>query len=364
MKSRLSNKKKHILSLILVLFFNTNDSFSQTSIVFVNRENGQPIYGVSLFDCDKKLRAISNEKGAVDVSDLCYPLFAKQYEFKDTEINKQEDTVYLSFKYKDLSDITVKPVKKVDLYNHIINSSSEAVKKNQGVRFGNFFQSLMIVNETKGDTSYIYRSCSLAIETENNKKSKEYSLYYENAIQSYIPFKKCVFDTSATNGMLNVLPSFESNFSFDLMNIKKYKLKFEEDEISYINSELRGLKFHRNDSSSKQEYSVYFDDSILFYWNSDFSLDRPFDGQNMFMNMDHTVRTYSFDSSRYELSGILNKTELTFFTQGSLFRIYMVQGFEEEAGIQFELSNKVQNLKKHFESLPYSDSSPKYYLFE
>lgn len=364
MNSRLSNKKKHILSLILLLLFSTNDSFSQTSIVFVNKENGQLIYGVSLFDCDKKLRAISNEEGAVGVSGLCYPLFAKQYEFMDTEIIKQEDTVYLSFKYKELSDITVKPVKKMDLYNRIINSSSEAAKQNQGIRFGNFFQSLMIVNETKSDTSYIHRSCSLAIETENNKKSKKYSLYYENAIQSYIPFKKYIFDTSAMNGMLNILPSFESNFSFDLTNIEKYKLKFEEDEISYINSDLRGLKFHRNNSSSKQEYSVYFDDSKLYYWSSDFSLDRTFGGQNMFMNIDRTVRTYSFDSSRYELSSILNKTELTFFTQGNLFRIYMVQGFEEYAGIQFELSNEVQILKKHFESLPYSDSSPKYYLFE
>ena len=340
-----------------------NDCLSQSLMAFVSKEKGEPIYGVSLYDCNKRLRAISNEDGVVDVSGLCLPLFVKHYEFEGNEITALSDTIYLSLKYKELSEVTVKPVKKMDLYDRIVNLSSIEVKKNNGLRYGNYFQAIMVVNESKGDTSYIDRSCVLAINTENIKKIKDYAFFCKEAIQSYVPFKNQRFDTASINGLLNILPSFESNFKYDLMDANEYKLKFEENEISYVDGNLLGLKFNRKQNSAEQQITVLFDNSKLYYWNSTSAMERPYEGQNIFLNFDHTVRSYYFDTIMYELNGILNKTEVTFFTKGSLYKIFMVQGFEEDIRNKFETSKEVESLKEYFQSSPYSESAPKYYLF-
>jgi len=363
MSVTLFQPKRRVAAFVVCLLL-MHCSFSQTTITFVSKEDNKPVYGVHLYDCDKQLKAVSNEAGRVEVKDLCYPIFLKHYEFEDMEIAQPIDRIQLAFRFSELSEIEVKPVNKMELYNTIINTSSDEVKKNSGVRHGTYFQALMLVDVSKADTCYVDRSASVAIQTENDKKAKTYSLFCANARQSIQNFEKTVMDTSAIIGFMKILPSFESNFDYDLMQKKKYKLKFEENEIDYTNTTMQGLRFTRETTNAIQSYTTYFDASKLLYWSGSSVIDKPYAGQAAFFNIDEGSRTYSFDAQRYEMNGVLNKTEMTMFYNGALYKVYLVQGFREDDTDWVESSEKVTNLSSYFKSVPYSQETSRFYVFE
>lgn len=362
-RRNLLEQKMHMALLFILMMFGVK-GFSQSTVVCVSQEQGQPIDGVKIYDCKKQLKAISNEKGMFDASGICFPIFAKRYGFEDAKIFEKKDTIALSQQYYELSGVTVKPTNKMDLYDAVVAKSSDEVKKNEGVRYGQYFQAIMILNKTIGDTVYLDRNCLLAIKSENKKKSKEYSFYSEGESQSCSDLTYFLSDTASINGMLNIMPSFESNLKYDLVKTKMYALKFDENEISYVDSSRSGLKFERTEESSEKVFTAYFEDEKLVYWSSDFKLERPYENQNMFMNIDRTQKTICFDTNRYELNEVFNKMELTFFTKGNLYKLFMVQGFKENPQNKFDCSEELNDLRKHFQSIPYCESSPKYYLFE
>lgn len=352
---------KHLLLIFIAL---STSAIAQTRLTFIEKNTKNPIYGVSIYDCNKQLQALSNEKGSVEIARLCFPVYVRHFEYETIELTKAVDTVYLTLNYNELQEITVKPINKMDLYTTIITNSSQEVLKNEGLRYGTFFQAVMIVDQTRGDTSYIDRSCAMAVKTSNQKNKKDYKLYCANEVQSFVPFKRGDFDTAVINNLLSILPSFESNFDYDLTQPKEYKLKFEEKEIKYTDGEPRVLRFDSQKPSGEKSYTACFGDSLLYNWSYLNKTNRPYDNQKLFVNFDRMFRYYSYDTSNYELNGLFNHMEMTFFTNGTLYKIYLVQGFQANDQNTFPCSTEVTHLKKHFEGLPYAKAAPRFYVFE
>lgn len=356
---------KNILCSTLT-FFLIHSCWSQNALTCIDDASGKPIQSVYVYNCKNELLGITNEKGIIHFSNPCFPIKTKQFEYEDLVLKSISDTIRLKYKFRMIDEVKVTPINKMDLYNRIIENSNKEVDRSQSIQYGRFFQALMIIEQNSTDTVFIDRSALMAIERVPNKKNLNYSIYLSEAQQSFDGFnsEKNIKDTAVIQNLLKLLPKFDENLKYDLTNVSKFKLDYEENEITRTIGMIESLQFKNLKKEFEKLNSAYYRDSILLKWIHNSYSKKVYEGQSVYINFDKHQRTFEYDTTHYRLNSILNEVTLSLNSSDKFLKILVVQGFIEMPELKFDSLGPSVKVEDYFSSLKYTIGTPRYYKFE
>ena len=357
--------------IIVLLAFNSFVVFGQKSVVFYDNEFKIPVRNVQVFDMHEQFIGLSNSEGKLSINNSALPFVLKCGGFKIDTISLASDTVFLTPKFQVITEMTAKPVVKLMLYEAIIEKSNGLLNRKNESLFGRYFEAMMIVDTKNKDTVRADLLADMAIKKAFKKKHYTYEIFLKNGTKGYKftdndgKLAKNASDTASFMKMLNVLPSFEKNFDYDLINTKPFKLKYEENKIQRIlGADFDKLIFEEQDKLN-EKIIVEYSDSVLMKWRKTIHQNKVYDGSGIFMNFNTMDKDLSYGSiDEYGLKGIIENNIIEIGLNGILYEIYLVKGFLPDETKEFELVDSAKSIKAYFESIQNLDSGNHFYNFE
>ncbi len=357
------------IALCLLLLYGAV-AFGQTKTVVFDREYG-PLEHAKAFDFNHEFAGVSNERGELELQKTGYPYEIKCVGYESQIVKGFADTVFLQSKFQQLEEVNAKPVDLMELYNAILEKSSATIDHNASVRYGTFFESILLIDTKYHDTIRMEAVCDLAIEKDAFRKKPEYVLYCANGKAGYEitgsgrgPFANTE-DTVTYARLLAAIPSFDKYLDYDLVKTKKYELKFEDKEITRdLGAPRNRLHFAHADKRSAL-VDVEYRDSLLYFWRNKELHEKEYDGSGIFVNYKVNKQMIEFsEDSSYEFRSIIGSGLIQIGLTGVLYEIYMVKGFIGDESRKFEKAEPVKKVEDYIDTLPLGRHMPPFYNFE
>lgn len=361
-------KKIKLIGVVLIAQF----SNAQQSVVLYDNEFKEVIPNVQVFNSSGQFIGLSNANGVFETGDKNLPFDLKKSGFEITKMNDFKDTILMDPKFQQITEVEIKPIVKMDLYNAIIENSSAHLARKTETQFGVYFQSLLMIDTKNGDTVRTEMTCDLALSKVGSKKKIDYSMYCENGKKKYVftgsgkgELASASSDTSSFGKMLNVLPSFDKNFDYDLTKTKSYSLTFDEAQIKRELGEERHRLMFENDKNTTNNVVAEYKDSVLYSWVNNFSQSKEYDGKGIFMNFKKMNRQVEFsEGENYCFTTLIENATIEIGLSGVLYEIHVVKGFIEDSSRSFELKTATKKIEDYFKDLPNTGEVNSFYNFE
>lgn len=356
------------IGLWMVFLFGTSLVFGQQRVVFYDISLNEVVPKVQVVSKSAGFVGLSNENGAIALEKADFPVECRHFAFEIKTLPSFTDTVYLTPKYQELEEVALKPVNKMELYNEVIAHSSEQIDRSSSSIPGFYFESVMIVNTTAGDTVFLDNFCDLILQKSASKKKIDYAVmaangmkYFEN--ESAGEMKD--FDTSLLNTCLKFVDPFDKNLKFDLSSTKSYALKYDEEEIlRNTEGDLHRLIF-QNEKKYETKVEVAYLGRRLYTWDSKTVREKPYNGEKIFVNYKRFGRYIEFgDEPFYFFRSIIVNGLVQIAVDGTFLEIYVVKGFVRDDERMREASQPVKSVEEYFKSLSTGNEKFRFYNFE
>lgn len=357
--------------LVFVLFLSTN-LIGQNSVVFYDALFVETVSNVQVFNAEKKFVGLSNASGGLVLSESDFPIQVKRAGYEVVFINSMIDTIELTPKFQEIAGVSIKPVNKMELYNSIIEASSDKVDKTTGRLNGIYFESMLMIDAANQDTIRVDKLCDMSISKVGSKKKIDYTLYCDDAKKSYQftgtgngELSGVSSDTSKVANLLKIIPTFDKNLEYDLVKTKKYDLDFKESEITRSVGESMSRMVFSGGGEYKKLITVDYQDKVMHSWVNRTTRDRAYDGKGIYINFTKSERQIEFNTVEgYGFSTIIDNAKVDLGTDGVLYEIYVVKGFIQDNDVEVTSTDAVKKMNDYFESVANSDGLARFYSFE
>ncbi len=364
LKSVLMIKNVFILSLIC---FSTLFSFGQSKIIFFDSISKLPVWNAAVFNSSNELVALSNEIGEVKIQNQVFPLFVKVFNYEMLKMLEFKDTFYLVPKMKQIEEVKIKPIDIPLMYQNMIKESNKkAVLDKNTLVSGTYFQSVLIIDLTSGDSAFLTKICDLDIRKMHDSKKIKYKLFPSSGRKLYwTTSNQKSFDTSMLQLWLNTIPKFNSLLNMDLSDIGKYEINFKNKEIK--NRSEKSFSVFENKGESSVNYKIGYQQNFLESYEFAI-LNECNKNSNMATCVPKYVISAQFrnDSTSHYLSNCYRSRDYNFQVNAKKYIIKMHQGFIENQSKPTNETIEYKDIEDYFETFPF-DTNADYmnlYLFD
>lgn len=353
---------KNIFKIFLFFFFH-HCSFSQNSILFLDSITHEKINNVSIYSLKYELISISNENGLANLNNN-ESLNIKCFGYKNLSYLslKLHDTVYLTPKFKLLNDITIKPLNIPEFYNKILDSSRLTMNKNYSNKiYGNYFESLLVINQISGDSSVYSFVCPMIIESTKIKKKFLYEIKIGKAKKTIKSKEKTVFDTNFYKNNSLILSKFSTFLKYDFSNLSLFKVNFKNKKN--IRNQNSFFVFDSTGAFSSNHEIGYYN-FILTNFSSNFSINKV----SNYITIKNTNFNINFQitDTAYSISDFNSTSEMLININNQNLKIKSKKAFiHSDSNFFSETVNlKLNQVDAYIRDLPFSENQTPFFIFD
>lgn len=353
---------QNLILFICISFFST--AFGQTELIVADSITKVPLENAYLFSSSKELIAISNEHGKFSIG-FQNNVTLKCHGYKSETLKTlPKDTIFLSPLIKNMEEVKVKPIDIPELYKTIIDSSKSLIlSDNKHQLSGEYYETVLIVDLLKGDSSLQTKQCNLDISILESKKKFQYELSPNNASKKYWYNRKSVIlDTTVTEKWSHTIPLFSTLLEYDLTNESKLKINFKDKKIIRLYNNFIVLDTNKTE---KEFIKVKYQDSLLKGWSTKKTTICSRETMGVSICFEEINRTIDFDSNEngYFIQNCSVYAELIMSIGEQKFLIKLKKGFVSSENPSANKTNNINAVEDYFKSLGFSEIKEIEHLF-
>lgn len=351
-----------LISIFCISIFSA--ALGQTELIVADSITKGPLENAYLFSSDKELIAISNELGKFSIG-YQNNVIVKCHGYKSESLKTlPKDTIFLSPLVKNIDEVKVKPVDIPELYKTIIDSSKKLILAESKTQLsGEYYETVLIVDLLKGDSSLQTKQCNLDISIVKSKNKFQYELSPNNASKKYWYNRKSVIlDTTVTEKWSHTIPTFSTLLEYDLTNETKLKINFKDKKINRLYNNFIVLDTNKTE---KEFINVKYQDSILKGWSTKKTTICSREAMGVSICFEEINRTIEFDTNEngYFIQNSSVYAEIIMSIGEQKFLIKLKKGFVNSENPSANDANNINTVEDYFKTLGFSEIKEIEHLF-